>query len=123
MQQETGDVLHYIDFHQLQIENKQVVYADCISPCTVYVQDLAHATDWVLGEPQFAAKIEEKNGELLALKSTTANTVLMLTNLKVPTWHFLLIFICSPRNVSSNLHSLYVCSLLLLTCLLECLLA
>lgn len=51
--QETGDVLHYIDFHQLQIENKQ-----------------------------FAAKIEEKNGELLALKSTTANTVLMLTNLK-----------------------------------------
>jgi hypothetical protein len=23
-QQETGDVLHYIDFHQLQIENKQV---------------------------------------------------------------------------------------------------
>lgn len=49
-----GDVLHYIDFHQLQIENKQ------------YVQ-----------------KIEERNQELLQLKMTTGNTVQVLNNLKV----------------------------------------
>ena len=40
------DVLHYIDFHQLQIENKQYV-----------------------------AKIEERNQELLKLKMTTGSTV------------------------------------------------
>ena len=53
-QEEMGDVLHYIDFHQLQIENKQ------------YVQ-----------------KIEERNQELLQLKMTTGNTVQVLNNLKV----------------------------------------
>jgi len=44
--EEMGDVLHYIDFHQLQIENKQYV-----------------------------AKIEEKNEELIKLKLTTGATV------------------------------------------------
>lgn len=47
---EMGDVLHYIDFHQLQIENKQ-----------------------------FIASIEERNGELLRLKSTSGHTVQHLT--------------------------------------------
>ena len=44
--EEMGDVLHYIDFHQLGIENKQ-----------------------------YMAKIEERNQELLKLKMTTGNTV------------------------------------------------
>jgi hypothetical protein len=51
--EEMGDVLHYIDFHQLQIENKQYV-----------------------------AKIEERNQELLKLKMTTGSTVQVLNNLK-----------------------------------------
>lgn len=51
--EEMGDALHYIDFHQLQIENKQYV-----------------------------AKIEERNDELLKLKMTTGNTVQILNNLK-----------------------------------------
>lgn len=51
--EEMGDALHYIDFHQLQIENKQYV-----------------------------AKIEERNDELLKLKMTTGNTVQVLNNLK-----------------------------------------
>jgi len=51
--EEMGDVLHYIDFHQLQIENKQ-----------------------------YLAKIEERNDELLKLKMTTGNTVQVLNNLK-----------------------------------------
>lgn len=51
--EEMGDVLHYIDFHQLQIENKQYV-----------------------------AKIEERNDELLRLKMTTGNTVQSLNHLK-----------------------------------------
>ncbi|RLN51834.1 hypothetical protein BBJ29_002428 [Phytophthora kernoviae] len=51
--EEMGDALHYIDFHQLQIENKQYV-----------------------------AKIEERNEELLRLKQTTGNTVQVLNNLK-----------------------------------------
>jgi len=46
-------VLHYIDFHQLQIENKQ------------YVQ-----------------KIDERNEELLKLKLTTGSTVQALNTLK-----------------------------------------
>jgi hypothetical protein len=50
---EVGDVLHYIDFHQLQIENAQ-----------------------------YLAKIEEKNHELLRLKLTTGNTVATLNTLK-----------------------------------------
>ena len=44
--EEVGDVLHYIDFHQLQIENKQHV-----------------------------AKIEERNDELIAVKMSTAKTI------------------------------------------------
>ncbi|GBG28885.1 Coiled-coil domain-containing protein 113 [Hondaea fermentalgiana] len=51
--EEMGDVLHYIDFHQLQIENKQYI-----------------------------AKIEERNQDLLKLKRTTGNTVQVLNNLK-----------------------------------------
>eukprot|EP01029_Cantina_marsupialis_P003817 TRINITY_DN13848_c0_g1_i1.p1 TRINITY_DN13848_c0_g1~~TRINITY_DN13848_c0_g1_i1.p1 ORF type:complete len:334 (+),score=123.73 TRINITY_DN13848_c0_g1_i1:119-1120(+) len=51
--EEMGDALHYIDFHQLQIENKQ-----------------------------YLAKIEEKNQELLSLKMTTGNTVQVLNELK-----------------------------------------
>lgn len=51
--EEMGDALHYIDFHQLQIENKQYV-----------------------------AKIEERNEELLKLKQTTGSTVQVLNNLK-----------------------------------------
>ncbi|GMH72400.1 hypothetical protein TL16_g05906 [Triparma laevis f. inornata] len=51
--EEMGDVLHYIDFHQLQIENKQ------------YVQ-----------------KIDERNEELLKLKLTTGTTVQALNTLK-----------------------------------------
>lgn len=51
--EEMGDVLHYIDFHQLQIENKQ------------YVQ-----------------KIDERNEELLKLKLTTGATVQALNTLK-----------------------------------------
>ena len=44
--EETGDVFHYIDFDQLQFENKRYV-----------------------------AKIEERNQELLKLKMTTGSTV------------------------------------------------
>ncbi|GAB9462924.1 hypothetical protein Gpo141_00000405 [Globisporangium polare] len=51
--EEMGDALHYIDFHQLQIENKQYV-----------------------------ATIEERNEDLLKLKQTTGNTVQVLNNLK-----------------------------------------
>lgn len=51
--EEVGDVLHYIDFHQLQIENKQ-----------------------------FLAKIEEKTAELTRLKLTTGRTVQALNVLK-----------------------------------------
>jgi chromosome segregation ATPase len=51
--EEMGDVLHYIDFHQLQIENKQ------------YVQ-----------------RIDERNEELLKLKLTTVSTVQALNTLK-----------------------------------------
>lgn len=51
--EEMGDVLHYIDFHQLQIENKQYI-----------------------------SKIEERNQDLLKLKRTTGNTVQVLNNLK-----------------------------------------
>eukprot|EP00611_Tribonema_gayanum_P023217 TRINITY_DN4834_c0_g1_i1.p1 TRINITY_DN4834_c0_g1~~TRINITY_DN4834_c0_g1_i1.p1 ORF type:complete len:357 (+),score=127.78 TRINITY_DN4834_c0_g1_i1:66-1136(+) len=48
-----GDALHYIDFHQLQIENKQHV-----------------------------ARIEERNAELLRLKSATGRAVQALSSLK-----------------------------------------
>ncbi|CAN0271857.1 unnamed protein product [Ectocarpus sp. 12 AP-2014] len=48
-----GDALHYIDFHQLQIENKQYV-----------------------------SRIEERNDELLKLKMTTGKTVQALNTLK-----------------------------------------
>eukprot|EP00743_Colponemidia_sp_Colp-15_P001449 GILK01001588.1.p1 GENE.GILK01001588.1~~GILK01001588.1.p1 ORF type:complete len:344 (+),score=82.85 GILK01001588.1:66-1097(+) len=51
--EEMGDDLKFIDFHQLQIENKQYV-----------------------------AKIEEANAELLALKLTTGKTVQTLNTLK-----------------------------------------
>lgn len=51
--EEMGDVLHYIDFHQLQIENKQ-----------------------------YMAKIDERNQELLKLKMTTGSTVQVLNSLK-----------------------------------------
>jgi Domain of unknown function (DUF4201) len=48
-----GDALHYIDFHQLQIENKQHV-----------------------------ARIEERNAELLRLKTATGRAVQALSSLK-----------------------------------------
>ena len=51
--EEMGDVLHYIDFHQLQIENRQYV-----------------------------AKIKERNDELLRLKMTTGKTVQQLNSQK-----------------------------------------
>jgi hypothetical protein len=51
--EEVGDVLHYIDFHQLQIENKQ-----------------------------FVAKIEERNDELLFVKLSTGKTIKCLNELK-----------------------------------------
>ena len=51
--EEMGDVLHYIDFHQLQIENKQ-----------------------------YMAKIEERNDELLKLKMTTGAAVQTLNSQK-----------------------------------------
>mmetsp|Transcript_6187 Transcript_6187/g.9329 ORF Transcript_6187/g.9329 Transcript_6187/m.9329 type:complete len:342 (+) Transcript_6187:99-1124(+) len=51
--EEIGDVLHYIDFHQLQIENKQYV-----------------------------AKIEERNEELLTVKLSTGKTLRVLNELK-----------------------------------------
>lgn len=51
--EEMGDVLHYIDFHQLQIENKQYV-----------------------------SRIEERNDELLKLKMTTGATVQTLNSQK-----------------------------------------
>jgi len=51
--EEMGDVLHYIDFHQLQIENKQYI-----------------------------SRIEERNEELLRLKMTTGKTVQTLNSLK-----------------------------------------
>lgn len=47
------DSLHYIDFHQLQIENKQ-----------------------------FLAKIEERNEELLSMKLTTGKTIVTLNDFK-----------------------------------------
>jgi chromosome segregation ATPase len=47
------DSLHYIDFHQLQIENKQ-----------------------------FLAKIEERSEELLAMKLTTGKTIVTLNDFK-----------------------------------------
>ena len=51
--EEMGDVLHYIDFHQLQIENKQ-----------------------------YQALIEARNEELLQLKRTTGKTLQTLNILK-----------------------------------------
>jgi hypothetical protein len=51
--EEVGDVLHYIDFHQLQIENKQYV-----------------------------AKIEERNEELLTVKLSTTKTIQALNEYK-----------------------------------------
>lgn len=51
--QEVGGVLHYIDFHQLQIENKQ-----------------------------YLARIEERNTQLLDLKVSTGATVQTLNALK-----------------------------------------
>lgn len=54
--EEVGDVLHYIDFHQLQIENKQ-----------------------------FVSKIEERNEELLNLKVTTGKTIQSLNDYKKKT--------------------------------------
>lgn len=51
--EEVGDVLHYIDFHQLQIENKQ-----------------------------YLAKIEERNDELLNVKLSTGKTMQALNDLK-----------------------------------------
>eukprot|EP01038_Epipyxis_sp_PR26KG_P010566 gene10566-14192_t len=51
--EEIGDVLHYIDFHQLQIENKQYV-----------------------------AKIEERNDELLTVKASTSKTIQTLNEYK-----------------------------------------
>lgn len=51
--EEVGDVLHYIDFHQLQIENKQYV-----------------------------AKIEERNDELLTVKLSTSKTIQALNEYK-----------------------------------------
>eukprot|EP00605_Chrysophyceae_sp_TOSAG23-4_P001885 GSChrysophyteH1.ASY1.ANO1.2081.1 assembled CDS len=50
---EVGDVLHYIDFHQLQIENKQYV-----------------------------ASIEERNDELLQVKLLTGKTIQILNEYK-----------------------------------------
>ena len=51
--EEIGDVLHYIDFHQLQIENKQYV-----------------------------AKIDERNEELLTVKLSTSKTITALNECK-----------------------------------------
>lgn len=51
--EEVGDVLHYIDFHQLQIENKQYI-----------------------------AKIEERNDELLTVKLSTGKTIQALNEYK-----------------------------------------
>lgn len=51
--EEMGDVLHYIDFHQLQIENKQNV-----------------------------AKIEKRNKEVIAIKMSTGNIVTSLNEQK-----------------------------------------
>lgn len=51
--EEIGDALHYIDFHQLQIENKQYV-----------------------------AKIGERNDELLTVKLSTGKTIQALNELK-----------------------------------------
>jgi len=51
--EEVGDVLHYIDFHQLQIENKQYI-----------------------------AKIEERNEELHTLKHSTSKTIQALNEYK-----------------------------------------
>lgn len=51
--EEVGDVLHYIDFHQLQIENKQYV-----------------------------AKIEERNDELLQVKHASSKTTQALNEYK-----------------------------------------
>ena len=51
--EQTGDALHYIDFHQLQIENKQ-----------------------------YHARIEDRNEQLLRLKMTTSKTVQALNRLK-----------------------------------------
>ena len=51
--EEVGDVLHYIDFHQLQIENKQYV-----------------------------ASIEERNEELLQVKLLTGKTIQVLNEYK-----------------------------------------
>lgn len=51
--EEVGDVLHYIDYHQLQIENKQ-----------------------------YTTKIEEKNEELLSVKLSTTKTIQALNEYK-----------------------------------------
>ena len=57
-QEEAGDVLHYIDFHQLQIENKQSV-----------------------------ATLDELNGGLLRLKQSGGAVALELTALKEVSTH------------------------------------
>ena len=51
--EEVGDVLHYIDYHQLQIENKQYV-----------------------------AKIEERNEKILSIKLSTSKTIQALNEYK-----------------------------------------
>lgn len=52
--EDVGDTLHYIDFHQLQIENKQSI-----------------------------VKIGEKNDELIQLKQSTAKTIQILNDTKI----------------------------------------
>lgn len=66
--EEMGEVLHAIDFDQLQIENKQ-----------------------------YLLKIEERNAELLKLKMTAGNTIQILNSHKV-TFPTLLIGLKHCRN-------------------------
>ncbi len=81
-------MLHYIDFHQLQIENKQVrrpvVAAAAAAAAAAWVQDPHRAHARACGAAQDVAKIDERNQELLKLKMTTGRTVQVLNNLKVP---------------------------------------
>jgi len=40
--EEMGDVLHYIDFHQLQIENKQVRQCSAMRPVFLFASRTVH---------------------------------------------------------------------------------
>ena len=82
-----GDVLHYIDFTQLKIENKQCVTRSPPPPPSLALPPRRRAvvlTPLSLRSThrRHAAKIDERNQSLLKLKMTTGKSIQALNNLK-----------------------------------------